>query len=139
MNDNTLDILLSRRKKTIETTEDIEKKFKHLLKTHRLIKNINCLAVGDIISHISYKSKYLSQPGIIYDIEYHIDTNGKKTIKKIKLMNTIVGKFWIINLQTRKYYIFESLNMQPCPFDTDQDAEQILLNEIKIYNELNKK
>ena len=60
MNDNTLDILLAHRKEPNITNNDIKKKFKHLLKTHYHIKDIRCLATGNIINHVSYKSNKLA-------------------------------------------------------------------------------
>lgn len=122
MSDKTLDILLAHRKEPKELTNtELKKRFKFLGKTHKLIKSPMGLELGNIINHISYSSETntLSPPGIIHNIEYHCDQNNNRSIKKIKLVNTYLGIFWEINMMTKKYYLFESLNVEPQLFDTD--------------------
>lgn len=120
MIDNTLDILLSYRKEPIElTNNELKKKFRFIGKTHTLVKTPLRLVPGDIINHISYTSNKLSPPGIIHNIEYYYDNNNKRSIKKIKLVNTYLGIFWEINMMNKKYYLFESMNNEPSLFDAD--------------------
>lgn len=112
MNDNTLDILLAHRRKPKEMqTPTIN--LKKYNKTHKLIKDINYLHEGDVISHIKQKTNYMSRPGIIYQIDDERDIiTNKRIIKKIKLMNFYdpdYPRFWELNLLTKKYYIFTSI------------------------------
>lgn len=121
-NTNTLDFLLSHRKTQNDDTND---KFKNILKTHILIKNIKSLEPGDIICHMSYKSSKLSPPGIITNIIKTTNNKNEIIIKKIKLMNTYLGLFWELNVLTKKYHLFSSIGVNP--------YDAILLEEIEKY------
>jgi len=143
MNDKTLDILLAHKKEPKKlTTAELKKRFKFIGKTHKLIKNPMGLELGNIINHISYSSETntLSPPGIIHNIEYHCDRNNNRSMKKIKFVNTYLGIFWEINMMTKKYYLFESLNVEPQLFDADLllkiMTQKILVIPKKIYQNI---